>query len=528
MLILTFRLLAGRYHATPWGAHVNEGLVEWPPSPWRVLRAMMAVGYSRLGWTDPPLAARSLLEKLAAAVPVVHLPPARAAHTRHYMPLYGNAPKANKETKVETTKVIDTFAHTGDAELAVAWDVALSEEELALAQEIARGMPYLGRAESWVECRVADSVPSGLAACVSGESCPGPGLERVALLAPEPPEAYAAWRSAAVERERATQLAKAVSKAEATGKRVPKALSARDSEKVETLFPRNTIEVLRLDTRWLRDQGWSQPPGTRWVSFWRPVDALRAEPMPPILRRRTSLPTTALLALASDTRNGEALPPMRDGLWRMEAIHDALVRISDRSTGSPSPVFTGNRGGEPLRGHVHASLVPLALGRSPTHMDHILVHAPMGFDEGARTALAALSRTWAKDLPTLYVTLVGMGKPDEFAKLVPHVRNASAWVTETPFVPPRHMKERGKDTLEGQVRAELASRGLPEPIRVDVLDRARDFRWFRRVRRDPSRRPPSPMGVALRVEFATEVTGPISLGYASHFGLGALVPSPSG
>ena len=40
-LKLTFP--AGRYHATPWGRHVNEGVPEWPPSPWRLLRALVAV-----------------------------------------------------------------------------------------------------------------------------------------------------------------------------------------------------------------------------------------------------------------------------------------------------------------------------------------------------------------------------------------------------------------------------------------------------------------------------------------------------
>ena len=29
----------GQFHATPWGHHVNEALPEWPPSPWRLLRA---------------------------------------------------------------------------------------------------------------------------------------------------------------------------------------------------------------------------------------------------------------------------------------------------------------------------------------------------------------------------------------------------------------------------------------------------------------------------------------------------------
>ena len=42
MIAISLRLIAGRYHATPWGRHVNEGAVEWPPSPWRILRALVA------------------------------------------------------------------------------------------------------------------------------------------------------------------------------------------------------------------------------------------------------------------------------------------------------------------------------------------------------------------------------------------------------------------------------------------------------------------------------------------------------
>ena len=32
MVAIEFRFLNRRYHATPWGHHVNEGAVEWPPS----------------------------------------------------------------------------------------------------------------------------------------------------------------------------------------------------------------------------------------------------------------------------------------------------------------------------------------------------------------------------------------------------------------------------------------------------------------------------------------------------------------
>jgi len=42
VIAISFKFPAGRYHATPWGRHVNEGAVEWPPSPWRILRALEA------------------------------------------------------------------------------------------------------------------------------------------------------------------------------------------------------------------------------------------------------------------------------------------------------------------------------------------------------------------------------------------------------------------------------------------------------------------------------------------------------
>src|SRR5690606_1950215 len=82
MLNIVLHFPAGRYHATPWGRHVNEGDVEWPPSPLRLLRALLAVGFNRLGWAAVPDVGRRLLEALSRVPPVFHLPPASAAHTR--------------------------------------------------------------------------------------------------------------------------------------------------------------------------------------------------------------------------------------------------------------------------------------------------------------------------------------------------------------------------------------------------------------------------------------------------------------
>src|SRR5947209_1247868 len=104
---------AGRYHATPWGRHVNEGVAEWPPSPWRLLRALVAAWRRKC----PDLAddqVRRVLEPLAQP-PHFHLPPARVAHTRHYMPW-------EKKGPADRTLVFDTFVAVGRTDpVAVHW-----------------------------------------------------------------------------------------------------------------------------------------------------------------------------------------------------------------------------------------------------------------------------------------------------------------------------------------------------------------------------------------------------------------------
>src|ERR1017187_8002904 len=87
MIRLLFDFSTGSYHATPWGHHVNEGLVEWPPSPWRLLRALIACGFSSQGWTEIPTHAQRLINKLTGVLPSYRLPEASAAHSPHFMPI---------------------------------------------------------------------------------------------------------------------------------------------------------------------------------------------------------------------------------------------------------------------------------------------------------------------------------------------------------------------------------------------------------------------------------------------------------
>lgn len=154
MIHVEFRFPGGRYHATPWGNHLNEGLVEWPPSPWRLIRSFLATAYTKLGVTDPvplehPL--RNLVAALASHTPSYSAAPCPATHSRHYIPLGGKDGK--------TTLVIDTCAVPGAEPLVVSWAVELDEICLELLNQIVGAMGYLGRAESWVEGRLLPTNP---------------------------------------------------------------------------------------------------------------------------------------------------------------------------------------------------------------------------------------------------------------------------------------------------------------------------------------------------------------------------------
>ncbi|MGH7439018.1 MAG: type I-G CRISPR-associated protein Csb2 [Polyangiaceae bacterium] len=526
MLLIAAQFLTGRVHATPWGHHVNEGLVEWPPSPWRILRAILSAGFTRLGWTKVPEDGHALMTALAQSAPTFHLPRATLGHTRHYVPLYDG----------KTTRIIDAFAHVGGP-LVVELAADLDAAQLDLLDRLLALVPYLGRAESRVVMRRVAGLPRDLLACSPGDAAPTPQHEGVALLAPEPPLAFHAWREAA----RKDVVASVTARTREKGKQLTK----KELSKGEAGLPVDVVQALLVATPDLQREGWSQPPGSRWLSYWRPPGALQARPHAIAASRQhgSERIDTALLALSSDTVRTDVLPPMPDALRRLEAIHQTLVRESDRRGAGPSPCFTGSVRGDRIKGHRHATLIPLTLGKRKGRIDHVLVHAPMGFnaepgDDRAIHALGAIRRTYAKNLPTVFVVVAGMGKLADFENAVPLVRPSRAFRSITPFVPPRYLKAKGKDGLLGQVQAELCSRGLPPPLQVELETRASEwtlldaaeapsppwprFRGYRYCR--ASRPPPAAIHFSLRLVFEHAVRGPIALGYGSHFGLGVFEP----
>ncbi len=134
-LVLTFPL--GRYHATPWDRHVNEGAVELPPSPWRLLRMLYAVWQTRCP-EIPESVVHQLLSDLAAP-PTFYVPAHNISHSRHYYP----------DAKAGTDRTLDAFALFGtEDQLAAQWSVELHADQRNALRRIAESIPYFGRADS--------------------------------------------------------------------------------------------------------------------------------------------------------------------------------------------------------------------------------------------------------------------------------------------------------------------------------------------------------------------------------------------
>lgn len=518
MIAIKITFPAGRWHATAWGTHVNEGVPEWPPCPWRLLRALLATWLWKDRRDEPVL--RSLLEKLAAVAPDYLLPEAIAAHTRHYMPVI----EGKKETK---TKIFDTFVHVAEGQaLWIRWNVNLSADEGALLARLLASFSYLGRAESLVESELAEAVdPELLNASTRtdwtrpSESSSIHGGEPIRLLAAQPPGTYADW-------------AASQNVAPAKGKK-PK------GKKKSISVPTTLHEALQLDTADWKKDGWSLPPGARWLDYVRPSDAFKIAPAcRPRPARQTALPTVARFALTA-----KVPPGITQSLSLAERFHQALCKHLD---GVESPALTGvDADGKPLTGNAHAYFLPECDLHG--YVTHVTVHAPCGFSAADSRALSRLRKVWSIEGKgaEIDVILLATGPAAGFNPASPYFRPARVWRSLTPFVPVRHAK-----TTRGGVPKIDPSNGLQigsaehdclrllslqapnvKIVRVKNLGARlsiglRDIPAldFQRQRRHGGGTRGDHRGYSLQIEFEQPTALPLALGYAAHFGLGLFVP----
>ncbi|HEY0005889.1 MAG TPA: type I-U CRISPR-associated protein Csb2 [Pyrinomonadaceae bacterium] len=489
MLAIRMRFLAGRFHATPWGHHVNEGVVEYPPSSWRLLRALVATFYRAFpsqahengGDNESVALLKSILSKLSAP-PEYRLPNAAVAHTRHYDQDNGGV------------KFFDTFVSVNPQdELLWLWrDAVLDEKERETLSRLLASLGTFGRAEAWCEAKLLSEKE---AASLAGKA--DEGIE---------------FNSQPVTEN-----------ANLTGLETMRLLLPSANANADELF-----ETLKTETATMRKQKQLEPKGSRWVTYARPQNILQPRRSKPSKTKIEKRYTVARFALSSSVS-----PLVTDAMPFAEMARFALSHW--RAGNSYSPALTGKtREGAPLAGHEHAHFFVTDEDKDG-RLDHLTVYAPCGFNRDDVEALGQLpSVKRYKNLPNVRTVLLGLGEKEDF-KDVRIFREAKRWRSVMPFSLPRFANRGGgkpprpRDLPEAQLVRELRNYGLPEPVKIIRIDNYKTdkrppFRWLefhtRRLRKETEGH-----GLAgFEIEFLEPVAGPIALGFGCHFGLGLFAP----
>lgn len=541
MIAIELRFTAGKFHGTPWGRQVNEGAIEWPPSPWRLLRSLMSVWHHKLPDVSED-AIGSLISKLSA-LPSFVLPPTSSAHTRHYMP-----------TNASAVKVFDTFAAVPKSRpLIICWpDLDLSDDQRDLLVRLVTAMSYFGRAESWVEGSVTDRVEQSFDAVPMDQADPSLSHRLEQLLAVEDENRFKSWRDVAIEKQEKALLSNKQRKADERGKPVDKIrLTNKDRLKIEKSIPQTIVQGLEAETTSLRKAGWNRPPGSRWVQY-----GCVEKTGPRIAVQRSRLEHAARATVARYAVTGKVVPRMTDAVKIGERARKFLMGCSKRANAqagldlNASIVFSGKMDQDsPLDGkHQHAHFLCEACGVDD-RITHLNVFAPMGFSNEDEMALSWFNRTYGDQKHDLQFVLIGIGNPQDFGGAntkigqSPQLSKSYQWQSMTPLVLNRHLKIKASERhdparlalaqqreIEALVRREFSYRDwldADQVIHVEPIAKSRfGRRWleYKRNRDHGGGSRAGGRGYGLKITMDKPRFGPIAIGFGSHFGLGVFEP----
>lgn len=521
-LILEQTFPLGRFHATRWKQNPFEDPYgEWPPSHWRLLRALSArwFQYSRETGDEDVKMRDGLLQKLAARVPSFCLPVLswRGQALRQYHPTEvawtNPSKKAAGYKKPKPTLVEDHYRALPESD-PVYWvfdleDGVLDTAELTLLRQLSRRTLYFGRAESYCRLRPVRGLPEGCSI-----NC--------------------------------------------------KLASVRTHSSVPVLVADPNVpldvEFLLAITDDRAMAGRSIPPGTKWyyaqlperpaLSRGRPVQ----EPYPDDLRviqfvigGRVFPPPDRWIKIAERFRGGVLKACAQRMLDDPQARYSSL---SPDKKGALQLLSGKDRSGKPLVGHRHAhfAIYPDANG-DPTRL---ICYRDTHFRPFEVDALLHASRriySWESGNPEWFLRLI----PLPFATTPPRGfdgKLARVWRSVTPFVTSgnRHRYRKNGRERQGEMpdqilRKLLMKHGFPEPERIEALsgdqpvepktsaDWSAIHEWLsihktfaERSRRWEERARAVRPGYRFRLTFPQPVRGPLAVGHSSHWGLGLFAP----
>ncbi len=283
------------------------------------------------------------------------------------------------------------------------------------------------------------------------------------------------------------------------------------------------------------------PPGAAWRYARRPPRPfVRERPSSPCHHKRLHLVQLAI---------GWNVAPEPGAIVRLTSRFRGVVlrELLHIKTGNPKVTWSRasrdcreriatmvgkHADGTPLSGHRHTEFLVWCKDSVPTHI--LVWRGSDTFDEDELEAiLRAASREISWGTP-------GMDAGEWKVRLVPldpsvppppgfdeHV--SIVWESVTPYVRPRHYlrggKERPRESLEAQIRRELQQREISRDVTCEFIG-APCWVSVHFPRRKANRRAfiGDRLGQRVRLIFPDPVRGPLRLGHSSSFGLGLFRP----
>jgi CRISPR-associated protein Csb2 len=473
MIHIKIQFHTNQYQACAWGNLHAEGVIDWPPAPWRILRSIVAGAYNVNLPQSDQLTLKTLLHKLACALPSYTLPP--ATYIQHRSP----RPQVNLKTaKVEPGKTLYSAGLLMSSErnhLYVHWPVTLCQTESLVLRLCLSGLTYFGRKESVATLTLVETAPEPNAS-------PDARGTRIVAIPDDELNPDALWHVLN--------------------------LSADENYRVNrsAVFPGIKQATYRIDQPQLQiqHQAWQQRIHN------------------------------VTLAVSGSTRL-----PLNLALKLTHRLHQVLV------SRCPAPIFTGQEMGTPSRSHEH-TIFQCIPDRTRRYIEQVRLYSYTGYGSEALAAIASCS-----ELPgvasgcDVFLALADLGS---------NQKSDQEWVSSTPFFlsrfpacrrgKPRMLSERyQKDSPEHQVLQYLQYlpwlnlKGTPtyqehedglalcldDELAVIALCQLfpRFWSWESECRQGKKA---GRVGYQVKLKFATMVTGPIILGYAAHYGLGAMIP----
>lgn len=151
----------GRYYAHPWG--INPSRLrepEWPPSPWRLLRALVSTWFRAHPGQVPSAECIALIESLGRELPEIGFCKVSFGQTVHWQPNFGAAGTEDKaDAAYKNTRHENHFAAV-HGPVCFRWTTLdLAPEHRRVLEALVAELTYFGRSESLCHAQVCDTEP---------------------------------------------------------------------------------------------------------------------------------------------------------------------------------------------------------------------------------------------------------------------------------------------------------------------------------------------------------------------------------